>query len=229
MRLPPTNKADTDLQRPPREPLFNVPWPITALIGALIATHGLRVLLGLNAAPFALMSGDLAAGRWAGLLTHMFTHANWTHVFFNSVSILAFGPPVARLLGSGARGGLAFFGFFLVCGVISALGYAAVHPQGEWGLVGASGAAFGLVAGAMRLIQGHGRIGSLFSRTVLGMTAFVIIGNAVMGIFGLTPGAGGLLVAWEAHIFGYFAGLFLITPFAWLAGVRNEPHSAITY
>jgi hypothetical protein len=59
---------------------------------------------------------------------------------------------------------------------------------------------------------------------VIGMTIVWCLANAVLGLSGLTPGAAGLPVAWEAHIIGYAAGLLLITPFAWLSGT----HAAIT-
>jgi membrane associated rhomboid family serine protease len=39
---------------------------------------------------------------------------------------------------------------------------------------------------------------------------------------GRSPGAFGAPVAWEAHIIGYFAGLLLISPFAWAAGAHAE-------
>lgn len=215
------------MPRQPHEPLVNVPWPILSLLAVLLGAHAIRGFLHIDAQLLAFSSGDLAAGRWWGLLTYMLAHGSWTHVLFNCLSILVFGPPVVRFMGAGARGGLAFYVYFLVCGFAAALGYAAIHPNGNWALVGASGAAFGLVGGATRLIEGRGEVGSLFGRTVLGMTAFAVVGNAVMGIFGLTPGAGSAPVAWEAHVFGYFAGLFLIGPSAWLAGTAS--HDAITH
>ena len=38
---------------------------------------------------------------WPGLLTSMFLHFDWAHVAMNAVGALAFGAPVARLLGGG--------------------------------------------------------------------------------------------------------------------------------
>ncbi len=162
----------------------------------------------------------MAAGRWAGLVSYLFTHGGWAHVLLNSAAILAFAAPTARLLGGGARGALSFFAFFLVCGAISALGYAALLGQSEWALIGASGAASAFMGSAARLIEGRGRVGRLIGPTVIGMTLAWVIANAVLGLSGLTPGAAGIPVAWQAHIIGYFAGLLLIGPFVRLAGPR---------
>jgi membrane associated rhomboid family serine protease len=54
------------------------------------------------------------------------------------------------------------------------------------------------------------------------MAAIWTIANWVLGAFGLTPGAGGMQVAWQAHIVGYAAGVLLIGPFARLAGARSD-------
>ncbi|MDB5477502.1 MAG: rhomboid family protein, partial [Phenylobacterium sp.] len=64
--------------------------------------------------------------------------------------------------------------------------------------------------------------GPLTGRTVIGMTAAWIIVNVLFGVSGLTPGAGTVPVAWQAHIIGYFAGLLLIGPFAKLAGSAGD-------
>src|SRR5580704_8153092 len=109
---------------PAREPAFNLPWPVSALIASLVAAHVARLLSGVDADRFALISSDLAAGRWTGLITYQFVHGGWIHLLMNCAFILAFGAPVARFLGSGARAGLAFFGFFLVCGVMAAAAFA---------------------------------------------------------------------------------------------------------
>ncbi|HEY5107803.1 MAG TPA: rhomboid family intramembrane serine protease [Caulobacteraceae bacterium] len=209
-----------------REPMLNAPWTVIALIGSLIGAHAWRVLTHAGMDRLALTRSDLGAGRFEGLVTYLFVHASWAHVLTNSAFTLAFGVPVARLMGGRARGAVTFFAFFIVCGVLAALGFAALasllaalgHVEGPWALVGASGAASGLMGAAARLIDGRGRVGSPWGRTCVGMTVGWIVINAVLGLSGLTPGAAGMPVAWEAHILGYFAGLILIGPFAAVAG-----------
>jgi membrane associated rhomboid family serine protease len=68
-----------------------------------------------------------------------------------------------------------------------------------------------------RLIAGHGVPGSYFSAPVIGMSAAWIIVNLVIAVVGFAPGMGDTPVAWEAHLFGFAAGLVLIDPFTWLA------------
>src|SRR5437867_8816945 len=149
-----TDDADPPTTPAAREPLFNAPWTVMGLIALLIGAHALRAVLGLPPEPFAFAAGDLAHGRWFGLVSHMFTHAGWVHVLMNSAAVLAFGPPTARLMGTGPRGALGFLAFFLVCGAISAIGYTAIPARQAGLLVGASGAASGLMGAAARLIEG---------------------------------------------------------------------------
>jgi len=215
-------------ERPAREPAINAPWTVVALIALLIGAHAWRVLAQASPERFALTRPDLEAHRYFGLVTYIFVHASWAHVLTNSAFTLAFGVPVARLLGARARGAIVFFAFFLLCGAAAALGYAGLihvlavlgHGERPWALVGASGAASGLMGAAARLIEGRGRIGPILGRTSVAMTAAWIAVNAVLGLSGLTPGAAGMPVAWQAHILGYFVGLILITPMARLAGAR---------
>jgi membrane associated rhomboid family serine protease len=218
-------------QTPARQPAFNAPWTVAALIAALIAAHAVRVVAGGSAGQFALTSADLAAGRLMGLLTYQFVHASWAHVLVNSAFVLAFGAPVARYLGGGARGAAVFFVFFLFCGAVAAGAYAGMvdaletaigRGHAPWALVGASGAASGLMGAAARLIQGRGRPGSPVGRIVLGMTFGWIAVNLVLGVSGLTPGTAGAPVAWQAHIFGYFCGLLMIGGAGRLAGSRAD-------
>ena len=196
---------------------------MASLVGLLIATHALRLATGVDVDRFAFRPPTSRPGVGRPLVTYQFVHASWAHVLMNAASGLAFGVlPLARLLGERWRGAALFYAFFLACGAISALAYWLISPKGAWDLVGASGAASGLMGAAARLIEGRGRLGSPFGRTVIVWTIAWIAINAVLGLSGLTPGAAGVPVAWQAHIFGYFAGLVLVSPAAWLAGTDHE-------
>lgn len=213
-----------------REPAFNVPWLVLVLTGSLIGAHALRLALGMSGDSLALTPGDLTSGAAVHLVTHLFVHGGWGHVLMNAAFTLTFGAPVARYLGLTARGVIAFTLFFLICGVIAALGFvgwtvAAAwfgHPSPSWALLGASGAASGLFGAAARLMGGRGRLGSIFGRQVLILSAVWGATNLVLGLSGLTPGAAGAPVAWQAHLAGYLAGLILIGPFAALAGRARD-------
>jgi membrane associated rhomboid family serine protease len=222
-----TGGIDTPTVPGRRERAINAPRVVVALIAFLIAAHGLRVLTGASLQPFAATAQDLKQGDWTQFVTYQFVHGGWPHVLMNAAFILAFGAPVARYFGEGPLGAAVFMAFFIVCGVFAGITYGellavlariAHATPANWGLVGASGAASGLMGGAIRLIQGHGRVGRLGGRTVVGASLGWIAVNIILGVTGLTPGAGLASVAWEAHITGYFAGLLLIGAFGRLAG-----------
>ena len=121
-------------------------------------------------------------------------------------------PPVARFLGTGARGVSAFLVFYLACGALANLAYAAVHPGEEALLVGASGAVSGLMGAASRLIAGRGRVGPILSRPVLGMGGAWLAINLLIALVGFAPGAGDAAIAWEAHVAGFVVGVLLFGP-----------------
>ncbi|HUZ13434.1 MAG TPA: rhomboid family intramembrane serine protease [Caulobacteraceae bacterium] len=206
-----------------REPIIRAPWTIVVLCIGLVALYAVQSLTHLDVArsPLALSATGLEAGRWLPLITSLFLHGSWPHVLINAVAALAYGPPVARLLGTDVRGALVFSAFYLVCGVAGGLGYVALNPHDPTPLVGASGAISGLLGAASRLLEGRGRIGPMFGSTVIGMAIAWTIINVVLGVSGLTPGAGDMKVAWQAHVVGYAAGVLLIGVFARLAGATQ--------
>jgi membrane associated rhomboid family serine protease len=206
-------------QRP--EPIFNAPWPALLVAAAVLAPH----LLLQGADPdliysLALVPREFWQGRWTGVVTMLFVHGGWIHAVMNAAFGLAFGAPVARLLGLNGRGGGIFCLFYLACGVVSGVGFAALHPDGMSPVVGASGAIAGLMGAAARTMDTvPGQLGPVLGPRVVSLGLGWIIVNLVIAVTGslLTMGAGG--VAWEAHLIGFAAGVLLIGPFARWAGL----------
>lgn len=163
---------------------------------------------------WAFMPKSLAEGTWwPGVLTAMFLHAGWAHVGMNALGALAFAPPVARVA-AGLKGALAFFAIYIVCGVVSAAGYGLLHMDLETPMVGASGAVFGLVGAAIRLLgRKYGPLRPLNDRQVLTTSAVMMGVNAALGLANFAPGMEDVQVAWEAHAIGYVFGLLMIGPF----------------
>lgn len=203
------------------EPALKAPAALAVLVAVMVGLFALQSLGDQGAVQdaFGLQPRDLAAGRWAGLVTSMFVHGNWSHVMLNAMGALAFGAPVARLMGGGLTGAVRFYLFYLICGVLSALGYALLHQGSVVVLVGASGAVSGLMGAAARLIDRREAMAPFASRTVVSMTVGWVVVNMLMA-FGALDAVAGAGVAWEAHLFGYAAGLLLIAPAARLAGWR---------
>lgn len=189
--------------------------PILFLIQTMLPDGGLSLAFR----PASLWRGDW----WPGLFTSMFMHGGWGHVAMNALGVFAFAPPVARLM-AGARGVAGFLGFYLVTGLVGTTGYGLIHPDTFDPLVGASGAVFGLMGAAFRLLgRRNGTLRALTDRRFLLMAAVVMAINMVVGLIGLAPGAEGARVAWEAHAFGFVTGALLIGP--WSSLFRPRPTS----
>lgn len=210
------------------EPMFSAPWPPLVLAALILGGYAWQASLppdlGLAVQQvYGLTPLDLEEGRTVGLFTSLLIHGNWGHAALNAIGAFTFGVPVARLFGLSLPRAVAFFVFYVLCGVLAGWGYALLHPGSPVVLVGASGAVSGLMGAAARLLEGRGRLGPVFSRTTVGMGAAWIAVNLLVGLVGFAPGSGGQLVAWEAHIAGFFAGVLLIGPWAALFARRRRP------
>lgn len=204
---------------PGREPVFTAPAAALWLAGLMILAFGLQALApaGLvEALAYAPSPGVLS--RPLTLFTAIGLHGGWGHLALNAAFALAFATPVARLFGPGLRGGLSLFAYFLACGVVGNLGFGLIHSGQSLGLIGASGGVSGLAAGAARIVGGDGRIGGFRSPFVVSMGAAWILSNLVVALAGGALAPEGAQIAWEAHLAGFAAGLFLLRPFAALAG-----------
>lgn len=214
----PQYSGQPDGRRTP-EPMVNAPWPVVVLSLGILALYAIQARLPFLVDLYAFSPGQLLRGEYAGLVTSQFLHGGWPHALMNAAFILAFGAPVSRFFGPRLAGAVGFFLFYLLCGVLAAVGFAAMHWGQEAAMVGASGAASGLMGAAARLIGGRGEVGPMFSQAVTGMGLAWIVINVIMAFTGgmLLPGAGEAGVAWEAHLAGFAAGVVLIQPLGWLA------------
>jgi len=171
--------------------------------------------------------------RAVPFVSYMFLHANATHLAINCGFLLPFGTVVARRFGA-----VLFLTLFLVCGIAGALAHLLTHWGSTDYTLGASAAISGLMAVGFRIIamvdapdvQSYtaavsGKPGSqqplapLFSLRFLGWSAMVLAINVFAGStgWGAGPGPGPQLIAWQAHIGGYVAGMILAGPFDSLA------------
>jgi membrane associated rhomboid family serine protease len=213
----------------PREPALRGPWPAWAIAGLILLSYGVQSYLMPDvqtaADRFGFVSSDLARERWLTMFSALFIHGGWIHAGMNALGALAFGAPVARLLGTRGLGPAGLLLFFLVCGVLGNLGYAALNPHSLAAVVGASGAVSGLFGAASRLVEHRPGLSPLASRTVVGSAAAWVVANVVLGSIGYAPGLGAVQVAWQVHIVGYAAGLLLIRPWARLLAPREPLQS----
>jgi len=224
---------------PPRQPIFRAPAVVLWLIAVVAGLHALRLWLPAALGQDMVYEYALIPARYshafvasqAGLVaswpgtvleraipfvSYMGLHNDWTHLIINSLWLLAFGPVVAR-----RQGPLLFLLFFLVCGAAGALAYIALNWGSPVPVVGASGAISGLMAAALRMLPGQAPwaepgtapLAPLFSRQILIFTVVCAAINIVAGITGLGVGGESGLIAWQAHLGGFLAGLLLCGPF----------------
>src|SRR5512138_168868 len=100
----------------------------------------------------ALTTGRATIDTFIPLFAHMFVHGGWLHIGSNMLFLWIFGDNVEDAMGS-----LPFFVFYLVCGVIAAVGQGLVAPSA---MVGASGAISG-VLGAYLVMFPTARVSTL--------------------------------------------------------------------
>lgn len=224
--------------RPPweeaRAPILNAPRIVTGLIITFIVIEVGSLFLSDAQYDYMINSFALTPERFAyygwraagslsdtllafmPLVTYAFLHDDLAHLIVNSTAFLIFGTAVARRVGT-AR--------FLGLSLTATLGAAIVHLIFHWGVpvpvVGASGAVSGLMGAAFRFILIDPKATPvwppqrlpLFSRPVLLCSAVWVVLNVVLGVTGFAPEGFGRMVAWEAHLGGYFAGLLAIPLF----------------
>ena len=235
-----------DVETTEREPIFRAPKVVLILIGILAGIHLAIQLAGeswqnwsLYAFSFipARISGDVTyPAIWGSqvwsFLTYAFLHANWMHLFFNSLWLLVFGSVVARRLGARK---------FLMLASAAAIVGAVATLLTHWGeaaiVIGASGAVSGVMAAAIPLMYGTGlHLGDTYRADISMVTPlrpleiltnrrafiFTVIWIAVTLFSGASGWTGASFVeqgriAWEAHLGGFIAGLLA---FYWL-DLRN--------
>ncbi len=182
--------------------------------------------------------GGGGAEVWS-FITYSFFHASWMHFGLNAIWLLPFGTAVARRFGA-----YRFMAYYMVCAVAGALAHLATHAGEPAPMIGASAAISGTMAGAMRFAfqrggplsfwrsGGHSDYqvpavplsGVLREPAVL---AFLVVWFGINILFGFStlpvPGVGAnQVVAWQAHIGGFLAGLLL---FSWFDPVPRSPQS----
>jgi membrane associated rhomboid family serine protease len=142
------------------------------------------------------------------LLTSMFLHGSWMHLFGNMLYLWVFGNNIEDVMGH-----IKYVVFYITCGILAALSHAMTDPSSTIPMVGASGAISG-VLGAYLLLFPRAHV--LVLMPGLGMTkvaAGVVLGmwfvlQLLSGGMSLNSTGGG--VAFFAHIGGFVAGMALI-------------------
>lgn len=217
-----------------RQPFMRVPLSVLLLIAVLMAVYAVQAFAPMPTANTIITSFAFYPARYSSSFLHahgydpgslldraipfvsyMFLHGSWTHLLINCVWLLPFGSIVARRFGAPI-----FLLFFIVCGVAGALSFLASNWGQPMPVVGASAAISGLMAAAFRMLPNPNSpdvrpepLAPIFSQQILVWSALWAVLNIVAGVTGLGAGPGPHLIAWQAHLGGYAAGLLLAGPF----------------
>ena len=174
---------------------------------------------------FALFYPTSVYFHWWQVVTHMFMHGGFWHIFFNMYTLLIFGCVVERIIGSKK-----FLLFYFICG----LGAVALHLGVEYlqmqsymqgaalgnataiqniamikntPTVGASGAIYGVLMGYAMLFP-ESRMTLLFPPVTLSAKWMVVVFAAIELFTGVTGWASG--IAHFAHLGGMLIGWLMI-------------------
>lgn len=163
-----------------------------------LEAHGLNAILGLwpIQTPFF---------KPYQIFTHMFSHANLGHIFFNMFGLWMFGKILENLWGPKR-----FLFFYLACGLGAAFAHLAVqYITGNYAYaVGASGAVMGIFIA----------FGYLFPNTQLYLmfipipikAKYVMIGLVALDLFGGFAQISGDNIAHFAHLGGAITGFIIV-------------------
>ena len=172
-------------------------------------------------------AGGLGPEIWT-FVTYALLHADVTHMLMNVVWFVPFGTAVARRFGPPR-----FLAFFAVTAAAGAAVHLATHAGEGFPLIGASAAVSGMMAASVRFAFQPGGplaewqkrdprswqiptvplLSALHDPRIVGFLAVWFGLNILFGL-GSVPIVGeGQTVAWEAHIGGFLAGLFLFGVF----------------
>jgi membrane associated rhomboid family serine protease len=235
-------KDEQNQEQGSRQPAILLPGVITSLLGLMFAVHlarvfvlnelgDLQLLYWLGFIPVrGILPGEFEGG-WIPLLwtpvTHAFLHGGWEHLLINCAWLAIFGTPVARRYGV-----VATLILFLGSAVAGAAFFAATTLPELQVLVGASGGIAGLTGAACRFIfqpvivgrdpvTGEARVlgrrmatlGELARNQRAGFfIAIWLVLNAAVPFLPMLIGQS-IGVAWQAHLGGFLAGLFLVPLF----------------
>ena len=175
------------------------------------------------------LPGGFGADIWT-FFTYAFIHANLLHIALNVAWLLPFATALARRFGA-----CRYAAFMLVVAAAGAFAHLVSHAGAMVPMIGASAAISGAMAAAMRFVFQHGgpigvwrrdanddayRVPAAPLAATLRDPRFLIFLGAWIGLNALfgsgtisIGGEEGQEIAWQAHIGGFFAGLFLFTAF----------------
>jgi membrane associated rhomboid family serine protease len=155
-----------------------------SIIGLTVAIYLLQQLTGDYVTQMLTYYPVLTPWLPWTMLTAVLVHASIMHIALNMLSLFVLGPPLEQMLGR-----IRFVLLYVIAGFGGSVAVLWLSPNG--GVLGASGAIFGLL-GALLVIQRG--LGANSGQLVL-----ILVLNLAVGFF--LPG-----ISWQAHVGGLIAG-----------------------
>nr|WP_026562083.1 rhomboid family intramembrane serine protease [Bacillus sp. J37] len=152
----------------------------------------LKILLGLVDG----YNAGIANGEYWRIITPIFLHIGFGHLFFNSISLILFAPALERMLGK-----TKFILIYISSGMVANIATFIIEPL-QYSHIGASGAIFGILGVYLFIVVFRkGLIDQANSQMII---SILVIG-LVMTFFNTNINV-------VAHIFGLIGG-FIFAPF----------------
>jgi len=196
---------------------------MTGLMGQRFIYEYALVPLRYSNSSWAQYQG-LSPNDYFPFISSFFMHGGFLHILLNMWTLYIFGSSVESRYGS-----VAFFIFYMLCGVAANLTHFYFNAASPVPVLGASGAVAG-VMGAYAITFPRARLIMLIPIVFIPLffelpaVSFVVIWFGLQLVQGAVemfqPSMGGG-IAWWAHIGGFVAGVALL-PLLWLGGIGRK-------
>jgi membrane associated rhomboid family serine protease len=162
----------------------------------VFAVQEIFKLQGLFAYEFGLVPAEFFTGKVWQIVTYMFLHANFWHIFFNMLALWMFGSILEQEWGSRE-----FLKYYFLTGLGGGLSYALFNMHSTIPTVGASGAIYGLLVAYAVLFPNN----IIYVYFVIPLKAkwFAVIFGAIEFLSTFSNGSG---IAHLAHLGGMAVG-----------------------
>ncbi|WP_242492611.1 rhomboid family intramembrane serine protease [Methanolobus psychrotolerans] len=170
--------------------------PSMAIIYLCIFSFILQIVIPGYEQFFRMVPANIVTQPWT-LVTHMFIHADFMHIFFNMLVLFFFGPELERRAGKKI-----FLYVYFTAGLVAAIAYSLTSSAPHIPVVGASGAIMGIFA-ALAIIAPEIKVYLYFipMRITHALILFALFDFALLG--------SNDMIAHTAHLSGIFVGLLM--------------------
>jgi membrane associated rhomboid family serine protease len=190
-------------QRPPRR--MAMPSFLFLIIGLNVAMYFLAPGTSVLGDKLALVSLAVRDGQVYRLISSMFVHGNFWHLFFNMWGLYLFGSLLEKRIGSSR-----FVMLYFISGLLGGGFWLLANWNSPVGCIGASGALFGVIVGAAMFFPDI-QIMLMFPPIPMKLRTFAIVYAAAEVFLEMSKIGEGYNIAHIVHLGGFVGGyLYLV-------------------